>query len=405
MSQLKYLLVDLNSFFASCEQQDNPRLRNKPIAVVPMITDSTCVIAASIEAKRKGIKTGTKVSEARKMCPGIIFLEGHHRKYTEYHHRIVEAVHEICPIEKVLSIDEMVCELIGRETVEATAIEIAKKIKKNIQEKVGECLTSSIGIAPNILLAKMASDLIKPDGLVVVPMDKIGATFDHIDISAISGVGYNMKKNLNAKGYQTIGQLRALAPMQMKALWGGMLGLRLSEELSGKDIQRISSETKSLSHQHVLSPQFRNPKNAVEILLKLATKACARLRESDQKCKAVHIVIKDQIDFSKFENSISFQETDDTFFILDQIKLMVKNAPLNKPMKVGVAVTGLIHKNQQQLSLFDDPKSQKMGHVMDIINKKYGPNTLMPGGFLDVLDQAKVRIAFHNIPKLRDEFD
>lgn len=402
---IKYLLVDLNSFFASCEQQDNPRLRHKPIAVVPMLTDSTSVIASSIEAKRKGVKTGTKVGDAKRLCPGIIFIEGQHKRYTEYHHKIVKAVDEICPVEKVLSIDEMVCELIGREMVEATAIEIAKKIKTHILQTVGECLTTSIGLGPNIMIAKMASDLVKPDGLVSVPGHKIGETFDHHPIEIISGIGPNMKRNLNGKGFYNVGQLRALTPQQLRAVWGGVVGLRLGEELAGRDVPRVATVTKGMSHEHVLPPQLRNSQGGVEILLKLATKLSARLREENLKCKSLHVHMKDQYGLDSLEKTISFNETDDTFFILQQVKKLTQNEAPERPVKVGVSVSGLVRANEQQLSLFADPKTQKLGHVMDIINKKYGANTLIPAEFLDVTDQAKVRIAFNHIPKISDEFD
>lgn len=404
-SLLKYLLVDLNSFFASCEQQDNPKLRGKAIAVVPMVTDSTSVIAASIEAKRKGVKTGTRVSDAKKMCPGIILIEGHHRRYTEYHHKIVKAVDEVCPVEKVLSIDEMVCELIGREMVESTAIEIARKIKYHIQTTVGECLTTSIGLGPNIMIAKMASDLIKPDGLVSVPVHKIGETFDHLPVEIISGIGPNMKRNLNAKGFHTVGQLRALNPHQLKAVWGGIVGLRLGEELAGRDVTRAENKTKGMSHEHVLPPQLRNPQGGTEILLKLATKVAARLREGNQKCKSLHVYMKDQYGLDSLDRSVTFAETNDTFFILQQIKKLTQKGCPERPMKVGVSISGLSNANEEQLSLFADPKTQKLGHVMDIINKKYGANTLIPAEFLDVTDQAKVRIAFSHIPKIEDEFE
>jgi DNA polymerase IV len=404
-SLLKYLLVDLNSFFASCEQQDQPKWRHKPLAVVPMITDSTCVIAASIEAKRKGIKTGTRVGDAKKMCPGMIFVEGNHKRYTEYHHKIVKAVNEVCPIEKVLSIDEMVCELIGREMVESTAIEIAKKIKVHIQQTVGDYLTTSIGLGPNIMIAKMASDLIKPDGLVSVPSHKIGQTFDHLPIEIISGIGANMKRNLNSKGFHTVGQLRALNPHQLKAIWGGIVGLRLGEELAGRDIPRMQTVTKGMSHEHVLPPNLRSPQGATEILLKLAAKVSARLREGNQKCKTLHVYMKDQYGLDSLEESVSFTETNDTFFILQQVKKMtLKNLP-ERPVKVSVSVSGLSNASEEQLSLFADAKTQKLGHVMDVVNKRYGANTLIPADFLNVTDQAKVRIAFNHIPKIEDEFE
>lgn len=402
---IKYLLVDLNSFFASCEQQDKPKLRKMPIAVVPMITDSATVIASSIEAKRKGVKTGTKVGDARRLCPGIIFVEANHKRYTEYHHKIVQAVEEVCPVEKVLSIDEMACELIGREMVEATAIEIAKKIKLHILQTVGECLTTSIGLGPNIMIAKMASDLIKPDGLVSVPVDLIGKTFDHLPVEIISGVGQNMKRNLNAKGFQTVGQLRSLSPQQMRSIWGGIVGLRLAEELAGRDVPRFETVTKGMSHEHVLPPQLRNPHGATEILLKLATKLSARLREGNQKCKNLNVYMKDQYGLNSLEKSISFSDTNDTFFILQQVKSLIKTNAPERPIKVGVSVSGLTNVQQEQLSLFADAKTQKLGHIMDSINKKFGANTLIPAETLDVADHAKVRISFSHIPQLSDEFE
>ncbi|MFN3453783.1 MAG: DNA polymerase [Pseudobdellovibrio sp.] len=405
MSQVNYLLVDINSFFASCEQQDNPHLRKRPVAIVPMLAENTSVLAASIEAKRKGIKTGTKVYEARKMCPGIVFIEGHHKKYTEYHHKIVAAVDEVCPVYKVLSIDEMACELIGRETIEENAIKIALRIKKNIEEKVGVCLTSSVGLSTNILLAKMASDLIKPDGLVSVPKEKIGITFDHLPVEIISGVGRNMKKKLNAKGFYTVGQLRALSPVQMRSLWGSIVGLRLAEELAGQNIKRVEQQSKSMSHEHVLPPNLRHAKGAKDILLKLSAKAAYRLREKNQKCRHLYIGVRDQLTHEKYEKTISFQETSDTFFILSQVEKLYAAMRVTKPIKVSIAVSGLTNSQEEQLSLFADQKTQKISHAMDIINKKFGANTLVTAGYLDVIDQAKVRVAFNHIPTLEDEFD
>lgn len=402
---IKYLLVDLNSFFASCEQQDNPKLRNRPIAVVPVMTDSGTIIASSIEAKRKGVKTGTRVGEAKKLCPGIIFVSGSHKRYTEYHHKIVQAVEEICPVEKVLSIDEMACELIGREMIESNAIEIATKIKRHILQTVGECLTTSIGLGPNIMIAKMASDLVKPDGLVSVPVERIGKTFDHLPVEIISGIGPNMKRNLNAKGFHTVGQLRSMSPQQLRTVWGGVVGLRLGEELAGRHIPRAETVTKGMSHEHVLPPQLRNPQGATEILLKLATKLSSRLREGNQKCRNLHVYMKDQYGLDSLDSAISFSDSNDTFFILQQVKkLTLKGAP-ERPVKVGVSVSGLSNANEEQLSLFADPKTQKLGHIMDTINKKFGANTLIPAETLDVADHAKVKISFSHIPKLSDEFE
>ena len=149
---LKWLLFDLNSYFASCEQQADPSLRGKPIAVVPMITDSTCVIAASYEAKKFGIKTGTRVGDAKKMCPGLILKTGNHKLYTEFHHKIIKAVEDVLPIKKVLSIDEVACEFIGREREYETAKAIAQKMKDHVRAVVGSEIKSSVGIGWRLIL-------------------------------------------------------------------------------------------------------------------------------------------------------------------------------------------------------------------------------------------------------------
>ena len=156
---LKYLFVEFNSYFASVEQQLNPYLRGKPVAVVPMMTVSTCAIAASYEAKAYGIKTGTMIYEAKKICPDLICVQANHRNYVEFHEKILEETDKYLPIEKVMSIDEYVCELQGKECKTENAIEIAESIKKGIEENIGECMKTSIGIAQNRFLAKTATEI------------------------------------------------------------------------------------------------------------------------------------------------------------------------------------------------------------------------------------------------------
>jgi DNA-binding transcriptional MerR regulator len=163
---VQWLFLDLNAFFASCEQQENPALRGQPVIVVQTPTDSAVAIAVSYAAKAFGIKTGTLVREARQLCPAVIPVQANHRLYTEYHERILKAVDTCLPVEKVCSIDEMACRLMGTERQVPAACELALKVKRALREQVGECLTCSIGLAPNVFLGKVGSDLQKPDGLV-----------------------------------------------------------------------------------------------------------------------------------------------------------------------------------------------------------------------------------------------
>src|ERR1700677_232168 len=153
-SLLNWLFVDLNSYFASVEQQVRPELRGRPVGVVPMMADTTVCIAASYEAKAFGVRTGTIVADAKRMCPEIVLVEGRHEIYTEYHHRVVEAVESCVPVTSVCSIDEMACRLIGRERPLLNAIDLGMRVKRTIRERVGECLRSSVGLATNRYLAK-----------------------------------------------------------------------------------------------------------------------------------------------------------------------------------------------------------------------------------------------------------
>ena len=161
-----FLHIDLNSFFASVEQQLHPEYRGRPLAVVPTMADTTCCIAASYEAKALGIKTGTQVGEAKKTCPEIVLIEGNHTEYAKYSKAISDAVEMVCPVAHNPSIDEMVCELMGREQEPPRARKIALEIKQAIYKNVGVALRCSIGMAPNRYLAKIASDMQKPDGLI-----------------------------------------------------------------------------------------------------------------------------------------------------------------------------------------------------------------------------------------------
>ena len=177
----RYLFVDMNAYFASVEQQDNPELRGKPVAVVAVNAETTSCLAASYEAKKFGIKTGTPVWRAREMCPGIACIAARPHRYVELHEKIVKAVGRCVPVEKILSVDEMACKLLGEEREPAKATRIGRAIKREILDKVGDYLRCSIGVAPNGLLAKMAGDMQKPDGLTVIAQEDLPGVLHRLE--------------------------------------------------------------------------------------------------------------------------------------------------------------------------------------------------------------------------------
>ncbi|MGB7984833.1 MAG: DNA polymerase, partial [Terracidiphilus sp.] len=253
---LNWLFVDMNSYFASVEQDARPELRGCPVAVVPMMADTTCCIAASYEAKAHGVKTGTLVGEAKRMCPGIKLVEARHQLYIEYHHRIVEAVESCLPVTAVLSIDEMACRLLGRERPLLQAMALGRQVKARIRERVGPMIRSSVGLATNRYLAKVASDMEKPDGLVALPLDILPEALRQLELRDLPGIGAQMEKRLNDKGIRTMDDLLARNCEQAGELWGSVWGERLWHWLRGEDFDMSETEhLKSLSHQHVLAPE------------------------------------------------------------------------------------------------------------------------------------------------------
>src|ERR1700760_1099903 len=225
--RLRWLFLDLNSYFASVEQELNPALRNRPVAVVPVMADTTCCIAASYEAKAFGVRTGTQVGEAKRLCPGIVLVEARHELYVKYHNEIVKAVETCVPVSSVMSIDEMACSLLGREQPLVAALDLARRVKETIKRDVGSTLRCSVGLAPNRYLAKIASDMEKPDGLIALTPDILKPALQNLVLRDLPGVGARMERRLHSCGIRSMEQLLALTREQLSDAWGGVGGEKL----------------------------------------------------------------------------------------------------------------------------------------------------------------------------------
>lgn len=395
-----YLYLDLNSFFASCEQQDDPSLRNRPLGVVPTLANTTSCIAASYEAKKYGVKTGTKVGDAKKMCPGIQFRVANHDRYVKYHHRVIDAVDKCLPIHAVCSIDEIACELTGTQKDIHKAKALALKIKEVIASDVGEYLTCSIGIAPNVLLAKMASDMQKPNGLTVIESGDLPHKLYQLKLSDIPGVGKNMELRLHRFGVRTIEQLLSLNEKQMRAIWGGVVGARFYQMLRGVQIDFGQSETKSIGHQHVLPPNERTLFAAKIVAHRLISKAALRLRRAGFMARQMNVYVK-FFNEVRWYDTIGFHETQDTSFFINKFNELYEHVPKNeKPLKVSITLSDFISEKEHQLSFFTSNTGNTLFRVVDEINSKYGRDTVYIGSLHEKLKSAPTRIAFSRIPDL-----
>lgn len=403
---VSYLYLDLNSFFASCEQQENPALRGKPLAVVPLIADTTFVIAASYEAKKFGIKTGTRVGDAKRMCRNLQIVEASHGTYVRYHNLVKEAVESCVPIHSTLSVDEFACELTGSQQNVEVAERLANKIKTTIKEKVGAALTSSIGLGPNILIAKMAADMKKPDGLTVVRRADLPDRLHGLVLRDVPGIGAAMEARLRAKGIQTMQQLLALNEMQMRGVWGGVVGARYFQLLRGEHIPYWfhSEATKSISHQHVLPPKDRNPKDALVVLKKLLSKAALRLRRGGFMARKMGVYVKTR-DERRYNMEANFHETQSTSVMFNHInQLYARLKVTGEPIKVAVVLSDFINEQQHQMSLFENERSNEMFKAVDKINQKYGKDTVYLSSIHQSIEAAPTRVSFSRIPEL-DEIE
>src|SRR6201987_2019985 len=351
---VQWLFLDLNAFFASCEQQEDPALRGKPVIVVQTPTDSACAIAASYAAKAFGIKTGTLVKDARRLCPGVIPVQARHRIYTAYHERILKAVDTCVPVEKVCSIDEVACRLIGTERQVEVARALAFKLKRALRDQVGECLTCSIGIAPNVFLGKVGSDLQKPDGLVVITKEDLPDILLELQLQDIYGIGPRMEQRLHRAGISTLQQLWNATPHRLRRVWGGVNGLLFHQMLHGVDIQPPTSRySKSIGHQHVLEPELRTKKGAHDFAQHLLTKAAERLRRGDYYCRRLGAHVSWIGDLGGWWDETDFHETQDTGFLLARLDELWKRVPRYKPLSVGVLLLDLVPAIQHQPDLFE----------------------------------------------------
>ncbi len=401
MQLYRWLLLDLNSFFATVEQQLNPALRGKPVAVVPMVTDTTSVIASSIEAKRLGIKTGTRVSEAKKICPGIVLIAGSHDHYIEAHGKIVEAVEKVLPVSAVLSIDEMACKLMGSEQIEENAVRLAKEIKARIRAEAGDYLSCSIGLAPNRYLAKVASDMQKPDGLVKIRTEDLPHIFYGLELRDFPGIGPRMEERIRRYGIHTVEQLCGLNETNMRHIWGGINGVRFYQALRGEDYEAPESAQKSIGHSHVLPPEMRNRNSAYLILQKLLHKTAARLRKNALWCGRVSLYVSFLDAEEPYHQSMRTVECCDDITLLEVVKKLWEDAPAySRPIKVGVTFSHLVEADCHTLSLFSNPRHRNLSVAMDAINQRYGKDSVMFASMQSLKAAAPTRIAFTNIPDI-----
>ena len=412
---LNALYVDFNSYFASVEQQLRPELRGKPIGVLPVMAETTCCIAASYEAKTFGIKTGTIVRDARKLCSSMIFVEARPALYVEFHHKLIEIVESCTHVEEVRSIDEMVCKLTSSQQIKENALKLAAKIKHEINKQYPH-IRCSIGIAPNTFLSKVASNMQKPDGCVVIEQHEIPEKLFTLKPRNLNGIGRQMEARLARYGITTIEALYAANRDQLRTAWGSIEGERYYDKLRGIEPYYVKNARSSLGHSHVLPPEQRTIEGAKAVLHRLLQKAAMRMRS--YALLTAHISVKIKLknpktkETTRFYNESDISATDNTLKLTGALEALFHRLPRVshklEPIAVSVNFTALSDVNEAAHDLFaakPNATEKKLNVALDILNLKYGKNTVYLGGAHAALKAAPMRIAFNHIPDMVVEED
>jgi DNA polymerase-4 len=397
---LNWLFLDMNAYFASVEQQLQPRLRQRPVAVVPVMVDSTCCIAASYEAKLCGVKTGTNVGVARKLCPELQVVEARPEVYVEFHEKILAAVDTIVPVEQVHSIDEMSCRLTGRQRDVNHAITLARQVKEVINLKVGRFMRCSVGLATNRFLAKIASNIEKPDGLTVITNSDLPHKLYSLSLSDLPGIGRNILGRLNDCGIQSVQQLCSLSVPEMAGVWQSVIGRRWWHLLRGCDLAEPSTHRQTISHSHVLSPEFRTDEGARAVLIKLIHKAAARLRRLDYWAGRFGVHVSYSNRRKNWKESVILGQSQDTQTMVKAFSALWSLRPRGwSPYYAAVVLSDLTPASCVSSPLFPKDRRQiQLSHAMDAINERFGAHSIYFGSMHDTREAAPMRISFTHIP-------
>ncbi len=424
---LRTLFLDLNAYFASVEQHVNPALRGRPVAVAPIDAPGGCCIAASYEAKKFGVKTGTLVADAQRLCPGITFVPSRPRLYVLMHHRVLSAIDTVIPVDKVHSIDEVSCRLDKRERESGPegVRQLALRIKAAIRARCGATMRCSIGIGPNRTLAKLGTDLMKPDGLIIFADEDLPEAIEHLSPQALSGIGPRMMLRLQRAGVNTVADLLKKAEKEMRDLWGGLIGERWYHILRGEEVFEPPTHKASIGHQHVLAPELRTMEQGRAVAQRLLLKAAARLRHERYAARKLTLGLSfmggarivtpgggwggtSWSEWISLDGSGEGGCNDSPTILAALGDLWARARATNesgghaaRPVLVSVTLHDLVPPGSITLPLFaGEAGGQRLSRAMDLVNQKYGANKVYTANMQGVRTAGTGGIAFNYVPDL-----
>lgn len=416
--------IDLNSCFAIIEQQSNRLLRGRPVAVAAYDTPRGFVVAASYEAKYKGVKLGVNVGEARVLCPGIVVMTPDPAKYREAHRRFKQLLLEFTDDVTPKSIDEFVLHMDGSPLVrDGTSMEdIGRVIKQRIAEELGEWVTVNIGIAPNRFLAKYAAGFDKPDGMTRIDHKNLRSRYENMNLVDLPGINVRYRRRLQMYGIMTpLDFLEADRHTLEKVVFKSIVGYYWYLRLRGYEIDKAGTNRGSIGHQYALPKQTHDRQELARLLVKLCEKVGRRLRKDELTAGGVHLYLDFVRPKSELPQDNGFiggdnmksgkswhkgQKVGYRLYSTESIYLAAKNLLMqaNIPRKVrGMSITvyNLAPALPEQLNLLEEVRSfradKHVSDAVDAINNRYGEFVITPGTMMDMNGEILDRIAFGSV--------
>jgi len=371
------LHIDMDAFYASVEQLDDPRLKNKCV-IVGGTSNRGVVSAASYEARQFGIHSAMPIYQARQKCPHGSFVPPRMGRYKEVSKKVMALLRDFSPLVEPVSIDEAYLDITGCRRLFGEPREIAWAIKRKIKETVH--LTCSVGVAPNKFLAKIASDVQKPDGLTLILPDQVAAFIDSLPVKKVPGVGKKMLHQLELLGIRTLGDVQRL-PEKSLTKHLGKFGKRLRALSSGSDDSRVTPHAphKSISSERTLAADTRDAELLKRYLLRQSGEVARQLRQAGVRAKTITIKIKDE-DFKTVtrRTSIAVPTQSSKTIYRHAARLMADYKTTRKIRLVGVGTSGFTPVSASvQMGLFDTHENtadnwKKIDTTLDSIGKKFG---------------------------------
>jgi DNA polymerase-4 len=380
--------VDMDAFFASVEQQDNPALRDKPIAVTGA-GERTVVTTSSYEARAYGVKTGMTVYEAKRLCPHIILVVGNNQRYAQICARLQEICLRFTPDTETYSIDEVFLDVTGSHHLFNGPGNLARAVKTTVKSELG--ITCTVGIGPNVLVAKLASDLAKPDGLRWIDENAVPSVLETLPVKKLWGIGSHTEEKLKAMGISACGEL-GRAPLSLLTEKFGIIGEHLKAMGNGKlerPLEVEPQEPKSIGHSTTLPKDILKRDEMLPCLLALSERVGRRARRYGYKGRKIALTVR-YADFKTFARQITLPaSTNDTGEIYRSAVAILDGISLRKSVRLfGVSLSSL-GKDENQISLFQDPEQDKrtaMAKAMDAVNDKFGERSIT---FASIMTEEK----------------